>query len=883
MIRAELRAALHGLAFVASLIGATSGWAGTTGKISGRVVDEKKQPLTGANVIVVGAPLGALSDEQGRFTIVNIPAGRYSVRASMLGYRAVLTQDVVVNADQTTRLDLALGEAPVQMQEVVVSAKRPVVEINRTSNVASVTRDEIQALPVQELQEIVNLQAGVVDGHFRGGRLGEVQYQVDGVSVNNAFNNASSLKLDRSLLEEVQVISGTFDAEYGQAMSGVVNAVLRRGTEKLQWDAEIYHGSFAWNGNGARLMPVTIRPGGIQSYQASLSGPTFLPQTTYLVSGRYSHFDDYLRGTRLFVPTDSSNLDNDEYRPTGDGQEVPLGRTREWSGITKLTNRSLKSWEFSYQLIANLSRARGMLVDPSDWLFRFLPDGRKHRRQSSIVHGLDVSHTIGKNSFANLSVRQNVLHYSDRTFEDPFDPRYDDALGLRRDDGFGLGAFYLQGVDLGRFTQNSDTWIAKGGYTNQVTPDMQYKLGAEMQWPRIDFGADYLIFPSGNSLERFVQVRPSFQPVQGAGYAQGEIEFGDVNVRAGLRADYFDARSSLPSDLANPANSIAGAPLSVPVRTSAKLGFSPRIGISYPVTADAAVFFAYGHFYQMPELGQVFANADYAALADIPAGESGFSKGIIANPDIRPERTVQYQFGYKHAVNEWFGVDVSTFYKDVRDLLGVEFITTYNSAEYGRWANVDFGDVAGFTIALDQRSRGLFSSSLDYTWQRAQGNSSDPRETATRAEAGQDPRPRQVPFNWDQRHTLNLTLSIARADRFMLSAVLRAGSGQPYTPNNATESSSGYDIVNVSRKPAGSQLDLRGERTSTVFGQRTRWFARIFNALDSRFFNGFVFSNSGSPYYSSVLGLSERAQLENPTRFLGPRRIEVGVSLGGSR
>jgi len=87
----------------------------------------------------------------------------------------------------------------------------------------------------------------------------------------------------------------------------------------------------------------------------------------------------------------------------------------------------------------------------------------------------------------------------------------------------------------------------------------------------------------------------------------------------------------------------------------------------------------------------------------------------------------------------------------------------------------------------------------------------------------------------------------------------------------------------VSRKPAGSQLDLRGERTSTVFGQRTRWFARIFNALDSRFFNGFVFSNSGSPYYSSVLGLSERAQLENPTRFLGPRRIEVGVSLGGSR
>lgn len=883
MIRAELRAALHGLAFVASLFGAASGWAGTTGKLSGRVVDDRKQPLTGVNVIVVGAPLGALSDDEGRFTIVNIPAGRYSVRANMLGYRSVLTQDIVVNADQTTRLDLALSEAPVQMAEVVVSAKRAVVEVNRTSNVATVNRQEIQALPVQELQEIVNLQAGVVDGHFRGGRLGEVQYQVDGVSVNNAFNNASTLKLDRSLLEEVQVISGTFDAEYGQAMSGVVNAVLRRGSEKFQWDAEVYHGSFVWNGNGSRLLPTTVRPGGIQSYQASLSGPTFLPKTTYLVSGRYAHFDDYLRATRLFLPTDSSDGDIDLYLPTGDRKEVPLGTSREWSGITKLTTRALPSWEFSYQVIANGLQARGMLADPSDWLFRFLPDGRKRRKQFSLVHGLDVSHTLSKTSFANLSVRQNVLHYSDRAYDDAFDARYDDELGLTRDDGFGLGAFYIQGVDLGRFTQNSDTWIAKVGYVNQVTQDVQYKLGAEMQWPRIDFGADYLMFDNGTGIDRFEQVRPAFEPVQGASFAQGEVELGDVNVRAGLRVDYFDARSSLPSDLSNPANSIAGAPLSVPVPTSAKLNFSPRIGVSYPVTADAAVFFAYGHFYQMPELGQVFANADYAALADIPAGESGFDKGVIANPDIRPERTVQYQFGYKHAVNEWFGVDVSTFYKDVRDLLGVEFITTYNSAEYGRWANVDFGDVAGFTVALDQRSRGLFSSSLDYTWQRAQGNSSDPRETATRASAGQDPRPRQIPFNWDQRHTLNLTVSFARAEDFNLSAILRMGSGQPYTPANATESAAGYDIANTSRKPSGSTLDLRGEKTSQVFGQRARWFARVFNALDSRFFNGFVFSNSGSPYYSSVLGLSERAQLEDPTRFLGPRRIEIGVSLGGAR
>ncbi len=863
---------------MAGLLVAATSWAGTTGKISGRVVDERKQPLIGVNVIVIGAPLGAASDETGRFTIVQIPAGTYTVRASLLGYRSVATQDVVVSADQTTRLDLALAEAPVQMQEIVVSARRPVVEVNRTSNVASVSREEIQALPVQELQEIVNLQAGVVDGHFRGGRLGEVQFQVDGVSVNNAFNNASTLKLDRSLLEEVQVISGTFDAEYGQAMSGVVNAILRRGSDKLQWDAEVSHGSFVWDGGSDRLMPASIRPGAIQGYQASLSGPLPLARTTYLVSGRYAHFDDYVRATSLFAPTDSSGLEADVYRPSGDGREVALGTSREWSGITKLTHRASRDWEFSYQVIANGSQTRRQ-----DWAFRFLPEGMRRQKQFSLVHGLDVSHTFSSTRFANLSVRQNVLHYTDRAYDDLYDARYDEALALRTDDGFGLGAFFLQGVDLGRFTQNSDTWIAKGSFVDQVTRDVQYKFGAEMQWPRIDFGSDALLIPGGTSLTRFLQERPSFEPVQGAGFAQAEVELGDVNVRAGFRLDHFDARSSLPSDLANPANSIAGAPLSVPVPTSRKLNLSPRLGVSYPVTADAAVFFAYGHFYQMPELGQIFANADYAALADIPAGESGLNKGVIANPDIRPERTVQYQFGYKHAVNEWFGVDVSTFYKDIRDLLGVEFVTTYNSAEYARWANVDFGDVVGFTIALDQRSRGLLSSSLDYTWQRAQGNSSDPRETATRAEAGQDPRPRQLPFNWDQRHTLNLTLTLAKPEAYIVSAVLRSGSGQPFTPLSVSDASAGYDITNTSRKPFGAQLDLRAERTRPLFGQRARWFARIYNALDARFFNGFVFNNSGSPYYSSVLGLSERATLENPTRFLAPRRIEIGLSLGGSR
>src|SRR5690348_5775998 len=191
--------------------------ASTTGKLSGLIVDSKKQPLVAVNVAIPALRVGAATDADGRFTIQQIPSGTYDVRVSLLGYQAQLVQGVVVSADNTAYVNVTLTEAPIAVQEVVVSAKRPVVDLKLTSSLASVRSDQIAKLPVQNLQEVVNLQAGVVDGHFLGGRLGEVQYQVDGVTVNNPFDNRNSLSIDRSLIEEVQVVTGTFDAEYGQA------------------------------------------------------------------------------------------------------------------------------------------------------------------------------------------------------------------------------------------------------------------------------------------------------------------------------------------------------------------------------------------------------------------------------------------------------------------------------------------------------------------------------------------------------------------------------------------------------------------------------------------------------------------------------------------
>jgi outer membrane receptor protein involved in Fe transport len=857
---------------------------GTTGKITGRIVDKNRQPLPGVNVAIPAAHTGAMTDADGRYLVLNVPAGTYQVRIQLLGYRGVTVEKLVVSADETVTLDQTLEEAPVAVEEVVVSAQRPVIDVTLTSTKATIQREEIQKLPVQELQDLVNIQAGVVDGHFRGGRIGEVQYQVDGVSVNNAYDNKSSIRLDRSLLEEVQVVSGTFDAEYGQAMSGVVNAVLRRGTDRFRWDAEILAGGWAYGSN--RPVEYEMNPGAQQNYQLSVSGP-LLPSTFFLVNGRRYQFEDYVTAERRFTPAmateaDSFNVPSYVYKvffPDGDGHREALGYTREWSGLAKITNRSIKNVELNYQMVVSDVHAR-----KNTWAYRLNPDGLSRQATQSVVHGLDWTHTLSKTTFYTVALRQNLLDYQDILYEDPYDTRYDAAGPAQGAQGYEHGA-HVQGVDFTRFTQSTNTPIVKGTFTSQWQSDQQLKAGFELQWPYMKFGTPghlaYAVVGNEQELVRYIDDPPLFpavtkyQPFGAGAFVQNSTELSDLRVRAGLRFDYFNPRATLPSDLANPANAIDSVPRSTPVPASRKYSFAPRLGVSYPVGKDAALFFAYGHFYQMPPIADMFHDADYNVLRDLQAGTSDYR--VIGNPDTGPEKTVQYQFGFRQAITERLGIEANAFHKDIRDLIGVEFIETYNGATYARATNVDFGSVAGITVSVDQRRLGPFDIQLDYTWQRAKGNSSDPRETATRAAANEDPRPRVVPFNWDQRHTLS-TIVTMTLPTFTASAIVRAVSGQPFTP--LTDQLTDLE-TNSDRKPNAMQTDVRAEQSFRFGNASLTAFGRVFNLFDTRFFNGAVFPYSGSPYYSGIPSAADQDLMADPTRLFAPRRVEIGLTMRG--
>jgi len=310
------------------------------GKLAGRVTDNKGEPMPGANVIIQQTTLGAASDIEGYYSIINVRPGIYSIRVGSIGYQSKIIEKVRVSSDQTTTLNIELNEEVFQGQEVIITAKKSLVEFNQTSSMSSINKEDIKNLPVQNLDDIVNLQAGVVDGHFRGGRIGEVQYQVDGVTVNNPYDNSNSISIDRSLIEEVQIISGTFDAKYGQAMSGVVNAVLKTGSDKFEWSGELYGGAFIPFDNSRFPYNKNYNPTRIQNFQLTLSGPVPFIDSRFFISGRRYDNEGFLWGERRFLSTDKSDFENKIYNPTGDNKIVSMAFDRQWSGQFKISNPS---------------------------------------------------------------------------------------------------------------------------------------------------------------------------------------------------------------------------------------------------------------------------------------------------------------------------------------------------------------------------------------------------------------------------------------------------------------------------------------------------------------------------------------------------------------
>ena len=239
-------------AFILCLIFLQVIFAGTTGKISGKVVDENNQPLIGCNIVVKGTSLGAATNIKGEYFILNIPPGKYDLTASMIGYGTVTVEGTLVMVDLTAKTNFFLKPETIEGDVITVTAEKPTVRLDQTSMSAVVSSEDIENLPVTDVGDVIELQAGIVRDpnggfHVRGGRSSEVSFWVDGVATTDSYDGSSGLEIENAGIQEVQVISGTFNAEYGQAMSGIVNVVTKDGGLNYQGNLDFFSGGYHTN------------------------------------------------------------------------------------------------------------------------------------------------------------------------------------------------------------------------------------------------------------------------------------------------------------------------------------------------------------------------------------------------------------------------------------------------------------------------------------------------------------------------------------------------------------------------------------------------------------------------------------------------------------
>ncbi len=291
--------------------------AGTTGKISGRVIDaETGEGLPGVNVIIENTSMGASTDGDGIYFIINVPVGVFSVRAGMIGYTTQIMTEVSVRGDLTTEINFDMTVQVLESdQEVVVVAERPMVQKDLTSGRSIVSASEIAEMPVESLAGVIGTKAGIVSDagggiHIRGGRSSEVTYMIDGVPVTNLSSGGLGVGLENSAVQELQILSGTFNAEYGQAMSGIINIVTKEGGEKYKGNLSAYMGDYYTEDTRFFEYADQFDPSNIKNLEISLSGPVpgFGKRLNFFANGRFYDYGGLYRGVREYMPNDVNYL-----------------------------------------------------------------------------------------------------------------------------------------------------------------------------------------------------------------------------------------------------------------------------------------------------------------------------------------------------------------------------------------------------------------------------------------------------------------------------------------------------------------------------------------------------------------------------------------------
>ncbi len=945
-------------------------YAQSAGKITGRVIDAANgETLPGVSVYLAENPsIGTVTNLEGRYFLLSVPPGTYTVVMSYVGFTTVQTEGVEVFSGRTTEVDAELREAIIEGEEIIVMAERPIVVRDRTTTVSFVSQEAIDKLPVLEVADVVRFQPGVVTSaggglHFRGGRTRETAYIVDGIPVQDVFNQGggNTVDLEVQAIQELQVFTGTFDAELGGAQSGVVSVTTRDPGQEYAGSLRILSGGF-FSGDDDRFIDgSSFNPTETQDVSLTLSGPLLRRANLgFFFNGRYEDRVGHLKGQRLFNSADGFVIDTyrrwyrDVFQPgdtrlialdtaraptgelildrngnpitfgTGDGEVVNMDWRQAWTFNPKLVWRPTPRLRVSYAALINRIESQGYSNSA-----RFAPDDRSTSFFDAQTHILNVKQTFGSNKVLNLRASYKTSESESFRFDDLNDSEIQ-FIGAS-DDVTGLS---LGGTSNGASRRTEEQLIVSGDFLWQLNEWNEFKTG--FQFRRNTFTIDdldrswvfadnpdslfiNLSYPPATSFAFFEDyleavraqlpilapelaafaVDDSFEqsPMEFAFFAQDKLEFdGRLVVKAGLRFEWFDVGEQRLIDPRTPTDRIGRADNFED--TPSKWYLSPRIGISYPISERGAFRVAYGHFVQMPAYLEMLKNP---VFAEINVGR--LENRSVGNPDLEPERTIKYEMGLQQQVTGFLGVDVSLFYKNIRNLLGVEILSTLDNVQYFRTVNRDYGLVRGGTLSIVTRPMGmLLGSAFDLTYSDARGSSSSSSDIASIAIVGRSGEVGEffierniIPLNWDQTWTANLSANIGKANNWSVGFISQLASGQPYTPSflDPTKEFPDNEFENTGRKPILLTFDLNAEKRFQVgaarYGLRLQ-VNNLFNVLNERTVDGISgradqiirlpVVQQDRDFVNDYVGLFNRTDDDNnPHWFSAPRQILMAVTV----
>jgi len=829
------------------------------GKISGTVTDAKTgDALPGVNVYISELSLGAATDLNGNYVILNVVPGEYTLRASYIGYTTHAIQNLQVNTGQTTSQDFKMTQEVLQGQEVIVQAERPLVRKDLTASQKITTSNEIKDLPVETFLGVLTTQAGVnvgADGalHIRGGRSNEVGYYIDGISVANPFfTNGLAVNVSNKALQEMKVVSGAFNAEYGNAMSGIVNIQIAEGGPQYSGNLSVYSGDYFSDDSDLYLHIDDLNFTANQVIEGTLTGRVPLlsrnGKFTFNLSGRYDNDEGYIYGKREHNPNDFADFRFADYwyiQNNGDKAYVPMNSDLRLNLLGKLTYRITPKLKLSTQLIYD--NHEWNKADLSSHRYKFNPDGIYDYFTTNNNYSIKLTQAFTKTYYeanffiANTDYRKYAFEDTNAIYMDPDNPGYvstNNILGSPPTTTFVFG-----GTQMDHLYRYSNSKGGKFDITSQLNHRHEVKGGLSFRIDDLEEDFFTILYDNQDYTTPTVTPRnesPSHsyykkQAVFASGYLQDKIEYPDMIINAGLRFDYFNPNDDYIIDLLDPEGERAEA--------TSKQVVSPRLGVSFPITDEGILHFSYGHFYQLPALNKLYRTRVFGANED----------PIIGYANLKPEKTVLYEFGLQQQFTRNLAIDVSAFYKDIRDLLATQSIDylspNYGPASYSIYLNKDYGNVKGLTLSLTKRWDPTTKTSafIDYSYQLTEGNADSAGSFYFNSLTGEEEEKRVVLLDWDQPHVLNATITISEPQNWGISFIGKLSAGWPYTP--VTPNANYVSVHNSERKPWQKNVNMRIFKNLKLGAFDVVLFTKIFNLFDTRN-ERYVFDDTGRAGYT---------------------------------